>query len=326
MLSHSPGSDSSSSTASDDEVPNHPRITPPIRNIPAEPREVGQEEEDVETDEARELPIVVQPEHRPPSSISSHRYRTPMAGSLAMSPPPPQSLPATQPMPNFETPSAFAEPSPISSPSYPAMSSYIGQSSESSRTRMATPTHLYPAHTNYRGPLPQQPLRDYPIRPASRLTLERAVENVQVHLTALTERMESLETLGSVSRSHGSPTPRRHGSPGRGRGSLYGSQEPQWNLDDLGMWSIVLNPLSRGLEKLQELATFFARNENRSPTSIIIRRLCLDASFLACVVMAIRLLWNKSGVRRREVRAALAILWRAILGAAPDKIMVDRGV
>jgi hypothetical protein len=263
--------------------------------------------------------------NRPQSSLSTHRYRTPMTGSLAMSPPPTHAIPATQPLPVFETPSAFAEPSPASSPSYPATSSYIGQFSESSRAEMVTPTHLYPAHPHYRGPQQLLPMQYGPLRPASRPTLERAVENVQVHLAALTERLESLETLTTLSRSHISLTPRTTGSPGR-RGSPNGGRGPHWDLDDLGMWSIVINPLSRGLDLLREFATFFARNENRSPTSIILRRLCLDVSFLLCVFGVVSALWRKSGVRRREVRAALVVLWRAILGTKPQRSLVDRGV
>lgn len=328
IFTGSPESDSSSSTTSDDEPSHYPRNS---HSALLQGPEINSEEEESEDDEARELPAVVQPEpamsqlNRPPSSMSSHRYRTPMAGSLAMSPPPGHGLPATQPLPNFETPSAFAEPSPVSSPSYPTMSSYVGQSPESSRAGLPTPTHLYPAYPLYRGP--QQPLPQYgPVRPASRPTLERAVENVQVHLAALTERMESLETITTLSRSHVSLTPRHMGSPGRGRGSPHDRRAAHWDLDDLGMWSIVLNPLSRGLDKLREFAIFFARNEDRSPTSIIIRRLCLDVSFLICVLGVVRALWRRSGVRRREVRAALVVLWRAILGTKPERILIDKGV
>ena len=314
-LSRSQGSDSSGSTASDDEDGPRYNNGPLIRNEPAQAGEII-------SDNVFQSERVTTQSNRPSSSLSSHRYCTPLAGSLAMSPPP-QGLPTIQPHPGFETPSAFAEPSPVSSPSYPTMSSYVGVSSESSRTRMATPTQVYPALQSYRIPLPHQPLRDYPTRPASHLTLERAVENVQVHLAALTERLDSLETLTSLSRSH----PSGHlASPGRGTRSPRGGQPSEWDLDDLGMWSIILNPLSRGLEKLRELANFFLRSEDRSPTSIVVRRLCLDTSFFVCVLIVARLLWRKSGVRRREVRAALVILWRAILGTKPERMMIHRGV
>ncbi len=91
------------------------------------------------------------------------------------------------------------------------------------------------------------------------------------------------------------------------------------------MWSLVLNPISRGVEHLRELAKFFSKNEHRSPSAIILRRLCLDASFLLCVLAFMRILWKKSGVRRREVYAALVVLWNAILGTK-HRTMVDTGV
>ncbi|GLB33504.1 putative acyl CoA binding protein [Lyophyllum shimeji] len=318
-------SDTSGSTVSDDEPSRPPR------NLASQSgrRQPISEDEDYEDDEARELPVVEQERampqsqaNRPPSSLSSHRYRTPVSTSVVMSPPPPHGIPATQPHPGFETPSAFAEQSPASSPSFPTMSSYVGQYSESSRGGAATPTHVYP-HSQHRGL--QQPLPPYGIsRPVSRPALEHAIENVQAHLAALTERIDSLEANVALSRSNVSLTPRRGGSP-RGRGSPSAGRGPQWDIDDLGMWSIVLNPISRGLDKLRDIATFFARNEDRSPTAIIIRRLCLDVSFLVCVLAVVKILWKKSGVRRREVRYALAVLWRAILGK-PERMMADRAV
>ncbi|KNZ79197.1 Acyl-CoA-binding like protein [Termitomyces sp. J132] len=254
-------SDTSGSTISDDE-PSHP---PPMSQSQT---------------------------NRPSSSLSSHKYRTPLATSVVMSPPPIHGVPSAQPRPDFTTPSAFA-----------ADSSPISQS---------------------RGP--QQPLPPFgSIRPASEATLERAIENVQVHLAALTERMDSLETSLSLSRSNTSLTLRHLGSP-RGRHSPNESRGPYWDLDDLGMWSIVVSPISRVLDKMRELATFFARNEDRSPTRMVIRRLCLDVSFLVCVLAIVRLLWKRSGVRRREVNFALRVLWQAILGAKPDRVMIDRGV
>jgi len=90
------------------------------------------------------------------------------------------------------------------------------------------------------------------------------------------------------------------------------------------MWSLVLNPLSRGFDWARELAVFFARNENRTPSMIIIRRLVLDVSFLVCVVTMIGALWRKSGVRRREVKAALGVLWRAIIGGKTQRPIVQQ--
>jgi hypothetical protein len=94
---------------------------------------------------------------------------------------------------------------------------------------------------------------------------------------------------------------------------------PQWDIDDLGMWSLVLNPLSRGIVRLREVAIFFARNEHRSPSMTIVRRLCLDVSFLLSVITIVRGLWIRSGVRRREVKIALIILWRAIVGSTTPR-------
>lgn len=189
-----------------------------------------------------------------------------------------------------------------------------------------TPTHAFSAHHQYRGQTPTHPAQYGPLRPASRLALEHAVENAQAHMAALAERLESLETLMNLSRSHVSHSPRTIGSPGsRGIGSPNTGRSPQWNMDDLGLWSLVLNPLSHGLDALREFGYFFAQNENRSPTSIIVRRLCLDVSFLVTVVAVVRTLWRRSGARRREVRAALVLLWRAILGTKP-RSMIDQGV
>ncbi|KAF8225402.1 ACBP-domain-containing protein [Tricholoma matsutake] len=327
-FSKSPGSDSSGSTASDDVNPTrHPHVGPPLQRGQAEQYGTGSDQEDSE-DETHELPAVhVEPAmsqaYRPESSLSSQRYRTPMTASLVMSPPPAQRIPPTQPLPSFETPSAFAKASPAPSTSYPpTSSSYVGQFSGSSRGETTTPTHLYHAQHQYSGQTPPRPVQYEPIRPASILTLEHAIENVQGHMAALAERLESLETLTNLSRSHLSYTPGAIGSPSRGRGSPTAGRSPHWDIDDLGLWSFVLNPLSH---TLREFLTFFARNENRSPTSIVIRRLCLDLSFLVCVVAVVRALWRRSGVRRREVRAALVVLWRAILGTKP-RVMIDQGV
>jgi len=334
-LSKSMGSDSSGSTTSDEHAPptsyqrrSNPGNSQPAHNIPGATEEADDASEDETDDEARELPIV--PEHHSQimrqSSPSSLRYRTPLAGSLVMSPPPRMTVPAIQPLPGFETPSAFAGPSANSVPSSlpPATNSYAGQYPGSSSIELtSSPTHLYPAYPHYRGQSHGL------IRPASRPTLERAIENVQAHLAALSERLESLEILAAQpSRSNASLS--GGASPiwgGAGRGSPADSRDrPEWDIDDLGMWSLVLSPLSRGVSVLRKASVFFARSENRSPTLIIVRRLCLDASFLLCVLAAVRVLWRRSGVRRKEVRAALVVLWRAILGIKKERTMVSKGV
>ncbi|KXN87970.1 hypothetical protein AN958_07980 [Leucoagaricus sp. SymC.cos] len=153
--------------------------------------------------------------------------------------------------------------------------------------------------------------------PASRLVLEHTIENVQAHLAALTERLETLEARSM----HHSSSSRSGRLPGRG-----GSPRPNWDLDDLGMWSYVLNPISRAISFLHKLARFFASDPSRSPTGVIVRRLCLDLSFLVCVVAIIGAVWRKSGVRRREVKAALLVLWRAIVGNKGPRTLHDRGV
>ncbi|KAJ6627533.1 acyl CoA binding protein-domain-containing protein [Mycena sp. CBHHK59/15] len=334
-LSNSRQSESSGSTASDDAPPSH--FIQPRQTVRPEAEELDTGSEDDTEDEVDSpIPVIHEPPvsqlNRPPSSVSSHRYRTPMAGSLATSPPPVlHRVPETQPMPGFETPSAFGESSTPSS-FFPPGSSYVGQFSESSRAELTSPPNIYPTHPQYRGPVQNIPPRPYgvPARPASRPTIEHAIENVQAHLAALSERLESLESVSRLSRSRITVSPRAGGSPswGPGRGSLtYGRGTHEWDLDDLGMWSMIVVPISRGIEQLREAATFFARDENRSPTAIVVRRLCLDVSFLLCVLAVIRALWRKSGVRRREVNAALLVLWRAILGTKQNnRTMVDRGV
>ncbi|KAF8974671.1 hypothetical protein BDZ97DRAFT_1911832 [Flammula alnicola] len=338
-LSRSPGSDASGSTLSEPVARSNVPVT--LRQSmfpPGEETDSTSEEED-SADEAHELPAVnagrtsvdtgrTSLDNRPHSSLSSQqRYRTPLAGSVAMSPPPSQRVPSQQPLPGFETPSAFADS--VSPPSsYPPNTSYTGFA-EPSRAQMVSPPRLYPGHPNYRPQIQPHPSSYGPARPPSSMALERAVENVQVHLAALTERLETLESRSLLlSRSNLSGSPRGGGgSPWMGgRGSPNGNGPPVWDIDDLGMWSMVLNPLSRGFDRLREFSTFFARNESRSPSMIIIRRLCLDVSFLLCVIGVIGAIWRKSGVRRREVKAALIVLWRAIVGTKPQRALVEQGV
>ncbi|KIK65583.1 hypothetical protein GYMLUDRAFT_240099 [Collybiopsis luxurians FD-317 M1] len=306
------------------------RSQPEAETSESETDDDGEEEEKEGEDQANELPS--RPEqglgasllNRPQSSLSSHRYRTPMAGSLAMSPPPVHGVPAIQPLPGFETPSAFAEPSPTSIPSslYPVNSSYVGFSESSHEGMTPPPQGFFPTHPPYRHQAQSLPLGQYGVvRPASRMTMERAIESVQSQLAAVNERLESLESVSILSsRPQLGTSPR--GTPTWGRGSSPHLPHEEWDLDDLGMWSLVLNPFSRFMERLSR---FFSRNENRSPSMVVLRRLCLDLSFLVCLLGFIRFMWKRSGVRRREVNAALRLLWRAILGR-DNRVMVDRGV
>ena len=324
-------SDGSGSTVSD--LPFHPDMTMTQRQK-APLQEDGEEatSELESASETNELPSinVVNPgrrysETRPQSSLSSQRYRTPMAGSFIMSPPPSEyHVPLQQPLPGFETPSAFAEAPSFPSSFYPPSNSFPAPLSGPSRAEMVSPNHLFTGHPSYRTPI--HPSQQYElVRPPSALALERAVENVQVQLAALSERLETLESRSLlVSRSNICPSSRA--SPpwmmgGRGSPSDRNGVS-RWDIDDLGMWSFVLNPLSHAMDALRDMSTFFSRDEDRSPSMVIIRRLCLDVSFLLCVIGVIGAIWRKSGNRRREVRAALVVLWRAIVGSPA----VDRSV
>lgn len=236
-------------------------------------------EEELE-DQPCELPLVnvarTSLENRPPSSISSQRYRTPLAGSFVMSPSLRDYVPAQQPFAGFGTPPQFGE-APL-----------LSYNTAGSISRN------------------QQHGND--------ATLEGSVERLQIQLAAVTERLGTLESRSLV--SNFGPAPQ-----GAGRSTWLSGQggaqpeAPQWDIDDLGLWSLVLNPLSRGMLRLRELAIFLARNEHRSPSMTIVRRLCLDVSFIFSVVIILRGLWIRSGVRRREVKVALIILWRAIVGS-----------
>lgn len=326
--SKSPNSDSSGSTVSEGFSHIQPQgstLQPQNFLRPSIEGTESEEESGDETGEAIEPPgLGVFQDNRPQSSTSSHRYRTPMTGSLAISPPL-RGIPTTQPLPGFETPSVFGD-APAAAP-YSNVSPYVAQFSDPSR--MTTPNHSYPTPSAYRTQMHSRPSQYGPPRPASRLSLEHAIENVQGHLAALRERLETLEARSiPPTRSHIS-SPRGINSPSwmlGHRSPSDGQNDPQWDIDDMGMWSLVLNPLSRGVDILHNFATFFARNENRSPTMIIVRRLCLDISFLMCVVGIISAIWRKSGVRRREVRAALLVLWRAVLGNKMPRELIERGV
>lgn len=278
--------------------------------------------------------------NRPQSSLSSHRYRTPMA-SMLMTPPTAIPAPPTQPMPAYETPSAFeggpGSPS-IPSSAYPTTTvSYPGNLSQSSRTDITSPPNIFPAHPGYRGPYTHG--RPYPLagggqipRPVSRPVLERAMENLQVHLAALAERIETLE--GVMHRSTGSLASQTGGgarSPGwTGRGSPLGGglgvHNGAWDFDDMGMWSLILAPLSRVFTTFQQLLNFLAKNENRSPTLVVIRRLFLDISFILCALFFFKYAWRRSGMRRKAVYAAFGGLWRAFVGQRKPRLMVDRAV
>ena len=332
-LTNSSRSDSSGSTVSDTASPSQADMT--VTQHQEVPPQEDEEYEEASEFKANELPSINvvnasrrHSDTRPQSSLSSHRYRTPMAGSLVMSPPLSEHVPLQQPLPGFETPSAFAESTPFPSSLYPTSHPFAGSPAESSRAEMVSPIHLFAGNPRSRAQmLPHHHSQYEHVRPASALALESAVENVQVQLAALSERLETLESRSLlVSRSNICLSSR--GSPqwAGGRGSPSDrNRAPRWDIDDLGMWSFVLNPFSNVMDTLRDMSTFFSRDENRSPSMIIIRRLCLDVSFLLCVIGVVGAIWRKSGNRRREVRVALVMLWRAIVGS-PSRVLVDRGV
>ncbi|TRM68408.1 hypothetical protein BD626DRAFT_565248 [Schizophyllum amplum] len=299
IASRSRASSSSGSTVSDKPSPiqyphpnlmsptRHPNLMSPTRH--PQPDSSSGEEEDEEDDEyAHEeesrhsvpaLSVVTQfNRDRPPSSAPSPRFYTPRPGMNA--------VPATQPQPTFETPSAFADAIPPSPAVYPSMYTAGPRSNPSPTPRGY---QSFSAGGALRGSGPYDP-----VRPPSRLTLEIAVQSIQAHLAALSERLELIEQLQVPAARSPTNTLRR-----------------AYDLEDMGLWSLVVRPLSSTAERLKD---FFARNDTRSPAQVILRRLCLDASFLLCVVMLIRTVWRRSGVRRREVISALIVLWRAILG------------
>lgn len=182
-----------------------------------------------------------------------------------------------------------------------------------------TPPFAYPTSPRSRGHSHSAPGFFAPgTIPASRLTLERAVEHLQAQVAALHERLETLEASRYLSKTLTAPSP-RGGSPHNIEKFL------QWDVNDLGLWSLILNPISNSIDTFRGIRRFLARDENRSSYAIIVRRLCLDFSFLLCTVLITRYIWRESGARRREVRTALKMLWRALLGTKTQKVMIDQG-
>ncbi len=252
-----------------------------------------------------------------------------MANTLLVCSPPPMNVPMTQPHPGFHTQSAFAEPvTSIPSSVYPTTSVSYPEQARSPPSEPVSSAHGYPSRAGLR-PQTQTPFRQYslqtggPTRPASLPMLERAVESVQAHLAAITERLETLE--GVFHRSASSVT--ASGLPAQ-RGSPFGNGQEvvRWDVDDMGMWSFVLHPMARAFRLFRQLMAFLANSEGRSPTFVVVRRLFLDISFVLCFLALFKVGWRRSGVRRKEVVAALHGLWRAIAGHQLPRHMVDRAV
>lgn len=268
---------------------------------------------------------------RTPSAHSTHHnYRTPVGGgSLMMTPAQVPPVPASQPQPAFETPSAFAGPS---------GSSAAGPPSSISGSTYGAPPPLSPPYApmqGYRRP-PSAPgggmsVRSHPldnafVRPHSAMALERAVEGVQAHLAALSERLDALEAHALRS-SGGMISPRVGGSGplASGRISPY-AHRGLTALDDLGLWSYIARLLLTALRSARSTADYLLSSEGRSPALIVVRRLFLDLSFILAVLGAVRAVWRRSGVRRREIAHALKVLWRAVVGSQAPRALVSRGV
>ncbi|KAK2466443.1 hypothetical protein APHAL10511_002085 [Amanita phalloides] len=258
---------------------------------------------------------------RPTSSVSSRRYRTPLAGSHITSPPPTQGIPEMQP-PSFEAPSTFAGPESSRSPGGSMLlfqGPYVSQYRGPLPPGLVTPPHASSTSPQYRVHSQSVPGYFAPGSVPVPRTLERAVEHLQAQVAALHERIETLEA-SSRYLSKSLTVPSRGGSPNDGRNSL------NWDMNDLGLWSLILNPISHSLDSIRGFTHFLAKDETRTSFAIVVRRLCLDFSFLLCAILITKYLWRKSGVRRREVRIALRMLWRALLGTKTPRVMVDHGV
>ncbi|KAI0092461.1 acyl CoA binding protein-domain-containing protein [Irpex rosettiformis] len=257
---------------------------------------------------------------RPQSTTSAGRYRTPMASMLVSPPPVSRSTPPTQPRPAFETPSTFAGhvTPPTTSSSYPpGVPSYSGDHPRSSRTDLApTPHNPYVVQPPYRSASRQQITRPFPLQSTDRTQLER--DDLQLRIRVLEERLERLEF--TLPRSTSSLV-----SHSRGR-SPHGPSDGPWDAEHMGMWALVLNPLSAVMDRFKHLIEFLAYNPDRSPGLLVVRRLFLDVSFLLCLLTVLRLAWRKSGVRRKEVIHALKGVWWAIVGHQRPKALVDRAV
>jgi len=266
-------------------------------------------------------------------------------GSVLTSPPPSNysmhsvhalhNVPTQQPMPRYETPSAFDDTTTVNNDnftaattSYPAHLTHSSRNSNPAHGHLGqnprmTPDQVYrrPGSTVHNAPAQGQ------LRPRSGLTLERAVENVQSHLAALSERLETLEISQSSIRARPAASPRDSSSPNR-FGSPSSSRELIFDLDDMGLWSLVLQPLAKVLASVRGVTAFLAVNENRSPTFVVIRRLFLDLSFVLAVLAVAKVGWRRSGLRRKEIYIALGVLWRVVVGGRSGMVrrMVDQGV
>jgi acyl-CoA-binding protein len=298
-FSRSPDSDSSSS---DGQVPGaiyrSAQALHRSRGDLGAPRESSASEEETTDDETTDLGATEQTPalNRPQSSLSSHRYATPLLSIPA--------VPASQPQ-GLETLSAFGG---------SVSTSYPQSSAEQAIARDAA---SLASHSTYRRPPSVRPhalsAAGLPHRPPSRIALERAIEIVQTQLAALSERIELIELHSSGTRQSASPA-----GPSRSSRSPSGSRDIiPWDFDEVGLWAIVFKGMARLLASLRQLAVFLSDNEGRSPTFVVVRRLFLDLSFILCTLALVKTVWRRTGVRRREVNAAIRALWWAVVGKTP---------
>ncbi|KAF8328615.1 uncharacterized protein EI90DRAFT_3064836 [Cantharellus anzutake] len=336
-------SSSSAGSESDDEeeqvirhqfMPQYPRddAQSTWRSIPQE-----SSEEDGNVSEDGPKPIGLP---RPTSAISSQqRYRTPLGGMSSGMPvsyspaiPPPNvgaNFPIQQPLPRYSTPSAFSPTVPEESvgTGTPSIPSSFPTTNTNSYVPVHPQQHIQPY--SFRAPLqhpgtgPRTPLGMR--RPSSaRPQLERAVESVQSSLAALRERVDTLEgSHSNTSLLPGSPSP-----VGNQINHHNLSASLHWDPSEMGLWSVILVPLSKIFSKLQYLLLILLTpppkmrgNTLRSLT----RRIVLDATFMWALFLVLRSVWRKTGIRRREVNRALKLVIIALLGRR-ERIMVDKGV
>ena len=284
-------------------------------------------------------------------------------------------VPNTQPMPAFETPSAFPGPSPP-----PSSHNTLPSASGLSASGMSSFTHVtnpYPSEiynpvynssshhsTSPAGRISGSASGIAGLMGSAKTPLERAVENVQAHLTALQERMDMIEGRVEGASPYASgvslpgPSGAQRSPPNTSSFGSYfgaGSRGGRWpgsggsfwtwlmNIDEeafswehMGLWSAVLKPLAKMTKFLARVLAFLlARRgapgdgkQTLSPGLAILRRLLLDVSFILFTFFVGRKLWRRSGVRRREVVHALLGVWRALLGGGTvvQRQLVDVGV
>lgn len=242
------------------------------------------------------------------------------------------SVPNQQPMPMYEAQSAFNDAATLNDYLNVATTSYPPHLAHSSKRSGSGYAHGGQDHRMTSDPVYRRPgstvhSAQGQRRPGSRQTLERAVDDVQSHLAALSERLETLEISRSSVRTRAANSPRDSSSPNR-FGPLPSSGELIFDMDDMGLWSLVLQPLARVLSSVRGVVAFLAVNENRSPTFVVIRRLFLDLSFVLAVLAIANVGWKRTGLRRKKIYAALGTLWKAVIGGRTGTLrgMVKQGV